>query len=128
MRVDHPWIVSYLDVDETFRLKPVALIRHMEEAAIRHTDEVGLSAKDLFYRQGLAWMMHKIGIAMRAIPAYGQELRVTTWSKGIKGFRALREFEVRDQRQILARATSLWLLYDLRAERLKRIPGDGRSL
>ncbi|WP_027369738.1 acyl-[acyl-carrier-protein] thioesterase [Desulfovermiculus halophilus] len=124
MRVDLPWTVSYLDVDESFQLKPMALVRQMEEAAIRHTDLVGLSARDLYQEQGLAWMMYKIGLKILSLPAYGQELTVTTWSKGIKGFRALREFQIRDRDRVLARATSLWLLYDLRAERLKRIPGE----
>ena len=122
MRVDQSWTLSYLDVDESFQLKPVALIHRMEEAAIRHTDLVGLPAKDLFQGQGLAWMMHKIGIKIHSLPVYGQKLTVSTWSKGIKGYRALREFEIRGEDGILVAATSLWLLYDLAAQRLKRIP------
>ncbi|MDZ7759746.1 MAG: thioesterase [Desulfovermiculus sp.] len=124
MRVEQPWTLSYLDVDQSFQLKPVALIRRMEEAAIRHTDLVGLPAKDLLHGQGLAWMMHKIGIKIHHLPIYGQELLVTTWSKGIKGFRALREFEIRKNGRVLVSATSLWLLYDLTAKQLKRIPGE----
>jgi len=124
MRVEQSWTLSYLDVDQSFHLKPVALIRRMQEAAIRHTDLVGLPAKDLFDGQGLAWMMHKIGLKIHDLPVYGQELIVTTWSKGIKGFRALREFEIRDNDQVLVAATSLWLLYDLTAQQLKRIPAE----
>lgn len=124
MRIDQPWTLSYLDVDESFQLKPVALIRRMEEAAIRHTDLAGLPAKDLFEGQGLAWMMHKIGLKIHHLPVYGQELTVSTWSKGIKGFRALREFEVKENETVLVSATSLWLLYDLAAQRLKRIPQE----
>jgi acyl-ACP thioesterase len=124
MRIDQSWTLSYLDVDESFQLKPVALIRRMEEAAIRHTELVGLPAKDLFDRQGLAWMMHKIGLKIHHLPVYGQELTVSTWSKGIKGFRALREFEVKESERVLVSATSLWLLYDLSAARLTRIPRE----
>lgn len=64
MRVDHPWTVSDLDVDESFQLKPTAMVRQMEEAAIRHTDLVGLSAQNLYADQGLAWMIHKLGITI----------------------------------------------------------------
>ena len=124
MRVEQPWTLSCLDVDQSFQLKAVALIRRMEEAAIQHTDLVGLPAKDLLQGQGLAWMMHKIGLKIHHLPAYGQELLVTTWSKGIKGFRALREFEIRGNGKILVSATSLWLLYDLVAKRLKRVPAE----
>ena len=124
MRVDQSWTLSYLDVDESFQLKPVALIRRMEEAAIRHTDLVGLPAKELFHGQGLAWMMHKIGMKIHSLPTYGQELTVSTWSKGIKGYRALREFEIKGGDKTLVSATSLWLLYDLTAQRLKRIPAE----
>jgi acyl-ACP thioesterase len=128
MRVEQPWALSYLDVDQSLQLKAVALIRRMEEAAIQHTDLVGLPAKDLLHGQGLAWMMHKIGLKIHHLPAYGQELLVTTWSKGIQGFRALREFEIRGNGKILVSATSLWLLYDLVAKRLKRIPATMAEL
>ena len=124
MRIHRPWTPSYLDVDQSFLLKPLALIRAMEEAAIMHTNQVGLSAKHLLQGQGLAWVMHKIGINIHRLPSYGHELTVSTWSKGIQGFRALREFEIWQDQEPLVAATSLWLLYDTNRQRLIRIPED----
>ena len=54
----------------------------------------------------------------------GEEIRVVTWHKGSRGFKAYRDFEVLAGDELLAAAATLWLFIDLHKKRPRRIPPE----
>jgi acyl-ACP thioesterase len=53
---------------------------------------------------------------------YEEDIEVVTWHRGMKGFKAYREFEVYSGDQRIAAASAVYLYYDIRNQKIKRIP------
>ena len=112
---------AYFDVDPAFRLRPGAIFRLFQEAAVLHSEQAGFASRDLV-AAGTVWILNKIGVEIHRYPVHGEPLTVTTWSRGARGFKAFRDFDLRCGTEILAAATSLWLFYDTGRARLLRAP------
>jgi acyl-ACP thioesterase len=113
--------IEYFEVDGAFRLKPGVLFRLMQESAIRHSRQVGYDTRHL-NETGFAWILARYGVEIRRPPEYGEEVEFVTWSRGVDGFRAYRDFRVQAGGATIAAATSLWVYLDLATKRVRRIP------
>jgi acyl-ACP thioesterase len=65
-----------------------------------------------------------MALTFQRLPRYREAVRVVTWHRGSRGFRAYRDFEVFAGVERVAAATSLWLYLDMGARRLQRIPPE----
>jgi acyl-ACP thioesterase len=121
MKIAFDRALRYNEVDPRLRLKPVCLFQLFQEAAVAHTEQVGLRTQDLL-QQGFAWMMHKIAVKIDSCPKLDHSLRLRTWSCGLKGYQARREFEILADGQPAVAASSVWFAVDLNQGRIQRIP------
>lgn len=115
--------VGYFEVDARFELKLGDLFRRLQEAAITHSERVGLGSKALA-AVGKAWVLARMQADIRRYPRHHEEVTVVTWHRGAQGYRAFRDFVVRVGDEPVATATSLWLFVDLQRKRLLRVPED----
>ncbi|MBI9084849.1 MAG: hypothetical protein JEZ11_14750 [Desulfobacterales bacterium] len=115
--------LDYFDVDSRFGLKLVSLFRYFQEAAVMHSERVGIGSRTLV-NDGTVWILNKIAAEIIRYPEYGETVTVTTWSRGAKGFKAFRDFVVSSGDQRLAVAASIWLYFDMKRKRIVRVPGD----
>ena len=122
--------VRYDDLDAGLSLRLAALVRFCQEAAVRHSEHAGYSAERLM-ADGVAWVMHKLGVDVRRYPRGGETLAVTTWSRGGQGFRAWRDFVLTAAAppgapappggdEVVAVAASEWFFVDAVRSRPKR--------
>lgn len=88
-----------------------------------HSEPVGIHTRDLV-ANGTAWVLNKMAFDFRRRPAMGEDIRVVTWHKGSRGFRAYRDFEVLAGDELLASAAALWSFVDLEKKRPRRIPPE----
>ena len=118
--------VRYMDINPEFRMRLGALSRCFHEAAVTHSEPVGLHHCDLV-ANGTAWVLNKMAFDFRRLPALGEDLRVVTWHKGSRGFRAYRDFEVMAGDEILASVIRSpcfrWKLMQFAHGQAARIPG-----
>ena len=115
--------IDYFDVDPRFCLKLGALFRYFQEAAVMHSERVGIGSRRLV-DGGRVWLLNKIAAEIVRYPEYGETVTVTTWSRGAKGFKAFRDFVVSAGDRRLAVATSVWLYFDMNRKRIVRVPED----
>ncbi len=109
------------EMDRHGRLSPMALFNYLQEAAGRHAEHLGVGVKQLL-TQKRNWMLSRFFLQIDTYPCYGDEITVHTWPRGVDRFFALRDFLVTDGAQeVLARATSGWLMIDLEARRIMRL-------
>jgi acyl-ACP thioesterase len=113
--------ITYGAIDTVYRLKLSALLAMFQEAAIGHSRAAGLDPRDL-QKAGGAWVLNRVGIHFRRRPRYGETVEIVTWSSGIEGLRAFREFEVRVAAERVVTGSSVWLYLDLATRRLRSIP------
>ncbi|WP_273265470.1 acyl-[acyl-carrier-protein] thioesterase [Flexistipes sinusarabici] len=114
-------VVNYKDIGFDFKLRPDSLVSFFQEIAIHHSDMVGYDAETL-KDMGVAWVLNKLYVDIAEYPVLGDSITVITWSSGISGVKAFREFIIRSGGTEAVRAVSMWTLLDITTKRIKRIP------
>ncbi len=72
---------------------------------------------------GRGWALIGLRLEMRRYPVWGEELSVATWPSGRRRLLAYRDFLLQDRSgELLGRATSAWVVFDLKKRRLQRLP------
>ena len=115
--------VKYFEVDTAFKLKLGHLFRLLQEAAIEHSEQVGLGSKTLV-DGGSVWVLNRVEAEILRYPEYLEALTLVTWHKGSKGYRAYRDFILYAGDEKIATAASMWLYVDTQRRRIIRIPED----
>ncbi|MFC1504889.1 acyl-[acyl-carrier-protein] thioesterase [Thermodesulfobacteriota bacterium] len=115
--------VKYFEVDAHFKLKLGHLFKLLQEAAIEHSEKVGLGSKTLV-DTGSVWVLNRMEAEVLRSPEYLENLTVVTWHKGSKGYRAYRDFIVYAGDEKVAVASSRWLYFDMQHKRIVRIPEE----
>lgn len=115
--------VKYFEVDSHFKLKIGHLFKLLQEAAIEHSEKVGLGSKTLV-ETGSVWVLNRMEAEVLRPPEYLENLTVITWHKGSKGYRAYRDFIVYAGDEKVAAASSRWLYFDMQRKRIVRIPEE----
>jgi len=113
-------IRSY-DVDATRRATILSLFRCFLEAAWNHAEALGFGFANLA-TQGKFWVLSRVRIEVTQFPAWGAQVTLRTWPRGIQSLFALREFELLDEtNQRLAAGSSAWLVVDSVSKRPRRL-------
>jgi acyl-ACP thioesterase len=120
--------VHSYDVDPWERLTPRSLCALLQEAAGQDAENLGVSMSRLV-EGGLAWVLQRLKIEVAAYPSLGATLTVATWARHFGRVVAERDFEVRGEGgRPLAAATSRWVVMDMAARRVVRLPDFIREL
>lgn len=95
-----------------------------QEAARNHAEALGLGVEHLAEAQK-HWALTRILVTIDHIPERGETVTVNTWPKGMEGVFAFRDFEMKSgDGQMLARATSSWVVVDAETKRILPPPKD----
>ncbi|MDC7227075.1 MAG: thioesterase [Spirochaetales bacterium] len=99
-----------------------SLFHFMYDAAGDHCIDYGITVQDL-QEIGLTWMLSRINVEIKRLPATREELTVTTWPTGARDLYSCRDFQIIDENGgEICRATSAWLTIDLKKRRVVRLP------
>ena len=115
--------IDYAEVDADFNQNLGSLFKMIQEAAVVHSENVGFDSKTLLDR-GEVWILNALEAEIYRYPRLREEVRVETWHKQSKGFKAFRDFCVYAGDEKLAAASSLWLYFDIQKKRLTRVPAE----
>mgnify|MGYP006267257067 CR=1 FL=1 len=109
--VAHFSVRSY-EVDPSGVLRPVVLLRMLQETAWQHASALGKGYAD---RSGgeLFWVLSRLRMRIDSLPRWSESFSIRTQPVGVQKLFALREFELADAReQTTGRVLSAWLLVD----------------
>lgn len=113
--------VRSYDVGIAGVLKPQSIFQFFQEAAGNHATHLGVGYEAL-QSIGLVWVLSRIKAEIANLPAWGDEVVVTTWPKGADRLFALRDFLMSGRNGIvMVRGTSCWLLVSVESLRPRRI-------
>ena len=106
------------------------LARILQEAADRHASSAGLGFAQLV-QDNKAWVLSRVYYHVNRLPREGEEVTVSTWSRGNDGLFAFRDYQLTDtNNNILVASTSYWVIIDLigrKAIRLHSLMNDFES-
>lgn len=117
----HVLTVVQADIDELGHANNVVWVRWVNEAALAHTEAVGVGPT-VCVAQQLAWVVRRHDIEYLAPALMGEELEAFTWPETLKGVTSLRRTLFRRQGQVVARAETTWILVDIASGKPKRVP------
>ncbi|MGD8368101.1 MAG: thioesterase [Desulfobacterales bacterium] len=113
--------VRAYETDQEGRLSVLSLCHFLQEAAANHARELGVGL-DVLNGRNLTWMLSRLRLAVKRLPAAGAHLTVHTWPSGRDRLFALRDFVVQtDDGDRFAAADSAWLVIDQKRRRPVRI-------
>ena len=106
------------DVNLHRRLRTAMLFELMQEASIRHTEELGMG-REMTLDRGLLWMVTHQQAEIERMPAYDERITLESWPGKTMHLLFPRFYRVLDEQgQVLLRASSLWALVDERTRRM----------
>lgn len=126
MKIEIEKKVGFYELDSDFTLRFKSLLHFFQDSTGAHSDWGGCGIRWLM-GQGKAWVLYRICIRVHRMPCLGDDLQIFTWSRGGKGFRAHRDFEVLCKGEKLVSATSLWLFIDLEKKKILKVPEEMRD-
>lgn len=98
-----------------------AMLSIMEDVATLHSAAVGYGVNDIeVTRRG--WILLDWQLEVLRRPKYNEKLTVSTWSRKFDRVSAYRDYTFTDTKgEIIVRATSRWILFDIDSRRPQRI-------
>ena len=116
------YTVRTYDVDRYKQMTAPSLLRSMNEAAMQNVLRLKLSVWDLEPEQ-LSWVLLRVDLQIQQMPTVSQRIRILTYPSGFERAFTYRDFRVYDEEgQLLAQATTTWVLMHLETRRPMRIP------
>jgi len=116
--------LSYYAVDSHMNMTLTALVTFFQDIAIEHSDSAGYTI-DKLLSNNLGWVITNYHIIAERWPAYGEKIKINTWSSSIKHYQAERCFEIIDENgNSIIRASSRWILMNLEKRGPEAIPKD----
>ncbi len=112
--------VSWHDTDAYRCVRPSKTVEYMQETANRQCETSGLPLDVLRDEKGLAFILGAMSInILKPLHAY-DEIEVRTWCKEAKSYIFNRYFEIVRDGEIVAEASSTWVLIDLNQKSMVR--------
>ena len=116
--------IQFIDAGEGNALTNKGILRLMQEIAGQNSDSVGIGLNDT-PKTGLAWIIlnWKLKVFMR--PRWNEKVNISTWTRCEKSLFCYRNFKICDDRNnVIAVASSKWVLYDVNKKSICRVPKE----
>jgi acyl-ACP thioesterase len=109
--------------DSSGRLFVHQLLNFLQDAAQNHADGAGYGYKQLV-DQDLFWVTSRLTIEILSMPKRGDEIKLFTWVKSIRGSISEREFSISLGEQVMINASSLWFCLSGQSHKPARLPSE----
>ncbi|WP_243371263.1 acyl-ACP thioesterase domain-containing protein [Geotalea sp. SG265] len=118
---EHALRIRSYEVDCTGSVKPAALFNFLQDAAVSHVKQLGLSVSDL-RKMNLTWVISRFHLRLFHYLRSNARITVRTWPSTCEGFFSCREYEILDDAgTVIALATSSWAAVNLDSRRPVRL-------
>ena len=106
------------DVDMHRRLRSSVLFELLQEAAIAHTEALGMGREKTLDR-GLLWIVTMQSAEIRRMPEYDEQIRLLSWPGDTMHLFFPRHYRIEGASgETLIRANALWMLVDQESRRM----------
>lgn len=121
--------VDYFDCDINAQLKTVDLCKMIQMASSTHAILGGISFWDL-QEANQSWVVYKFRVEISRMPKWQERIDISTWIETLDGIRSVRNFEVHCNGELVASASSMWVIMNTvkRRPEVMAIPHDHFTL
>ncbi|KYH28073.1 MULTISPECIES: acyl-[acyl-carrier-protein] thioesterase [Clostridium] len=116
--------IHYYEADYRKQALMTSLIDYFNDVATFQSEKLGVGI-DYMKENNMAWILYKWDINIKEYPKYGEKVIVRTEPCAVKKFYAYRKFYIFNmQKEVIATASSVWLLIDIREKKPLRVTAD----
>lgn len=112
-------LITAYDVLPNGEIKPSAILKMMEDAAIKDAENRG-SGYDVLRSKDMIFVITKIIARFGRLPRVDEEMQVRTWNSGTTGVSFIRNYSCTVGSEVVCRSTSRWVLVSYSGRRLLR--------
>jgi len=117
-----PFTIRTYEIDNRKQATVPSLVKLMHEAAMQNVIDLKLSVWDLEPHQ-ISWVLMRKNMIINKLPNLGEQIKIVTHCAGFEKFFTYRDYKIFNQQdELLASASSTWLLMDTVKRRMARIP------
>lgn len=115
--------VRHYEMDALGHVNNAVYQSYLEQAAIEHSEHLGLTL-DIYRELGGVFVMRRLEIEYLRPAVAGDILEIATWLQELRGPRAVRRYEIRQQERepLLVTAEALWVWVEAATMRPRAIP------
>ena len=109
-------------IDENDHVSNIIYIKWMQEAVTKLSESLGFPL-ERYKELGMTWIVKSHHIDYLRSALLGDEITVQTWLRAIDRAKFTREYKFirRSDQKVLAKATTEWVCFDLKANRVCRV-------
>lgn len=123
MKVSRKSRIELFDVDFQMKAQIQSVVRFFQDISTHHSTVVGVGPQVLLDK-GVVWFLNRLEIEFFRYPELYENIETITWSRGFKRFKGYREYLMTSEKGEIARGTSIWIFFDVKRNRIARIPSD----
>ncbi|HEX4338745.1 MAG TPA: thioesterase family protein [Polyangiaceae bacterium] len=111
------------DIDALGHANNVVWVRWVNEAAIAHSNSVGLD-HEMYVSLGVIWVVRRHDLEYLVPALEGELLDAFTWIADLRGATSRRRTVIERDGRVLMRAETTWALIDTGTGKPRRIPAE----
>ena len=121
MIVEQVYRIKLSELGKENKITNKALLGDLEDIGGIHSNIAGYGIMDI-PNNNLSWVLLDWKLEIKRRPQYTEKIKIKTWSKISIKFYSYRDFEVYDENgQVIAIATSKWVLLDIKKGKIVKI-------
>lgn len=126
MQFERDYRIGIRELGRSNKLSNLGLLEFLEEIASLHSSTVGFGINDIAETKK-SWILMDWKVKIIDRPLYNNVLNIKTWSRGTtrtRGVYTYRDFEVYHDNELVAIASSKWVLLDIEKGTITRLTED----
>ena len=130
MKFEQNFKIGIREVGRKNEITNYGILAFLEDLATYHSDTVGYGVKDVFSKNR-AWLLMDWELEVYKRPKFGDVIKANTSAVSLEKptYHCYRNFEVFDENDnLVATATSKWLLFDTEKNKIVKIDADTMKL
>ncbi len=121
---DKEFELRFFEMNRLGEASPIAILTLLQETAAEHCHYAGHDLLSLM-SENLGWVLLSGAMKMERYPLYKEKIIIRTWISKYHSIRGFRENIIYDENyNIIGRARGLWVFYDIKRRRPKKIHPD----
>ncbi|RXJ99469.1 acyl-ACP thioesterase [Arcobacter sp. CECT 8986] len=121
---DKEFELRFFEMNRLGEASPITVLMLLQETAAEHCDYAGHNLLSLM-SENLGWVLLSGVMQMYRYPLYKEKIIIRTWISKYYAVRGVRENIIYDKDyNIIGRARGLWLFYDIKRRRPRKIEPD----
>lgn len=114
--------ISSYEINPRGFARLTSIANYLQETAYEHATELGWGYHALM-EQKVGWVLSRMRIKVYKYPVWDDVVVIKTWPRGIEKLFAFRDFQLFNPRkELLAEASTNWLIVNLETHRPQRMP------